>query len=240
MRPAQRGEEEPGNRAQPGDDALAWRRCGLGWAAEEPRGRALAWRRCGLGWAAEEPRGRALAWRRCGLGWAAEERPASSPTVTDGPVPQRPAARPASSPTVTDGPVPQRPAARPASSPTVTDGPVPAAPARAGAGQSSLRPATSAPHRRAQEPGNPACARRRARRTGARRSRAIQLAPGCAASSSLARVICATAPMPAARHHRRWRGSYAPLLLCRLRGIIVVGAGHMRPRAATRPASSPG
>ncbi len=34
--------------------------------------------------------------------------------------------------------------------------------------------------------------------------------------------------MPAARHHRRWRGSYAPLLLCRLRGIIVVGAGHMR------------
>ncbi len=45
---------------------------------------------------------------------------------------------------------------------------------------------------------------------------------GCAASSSLARVICATAPMPAARHHRRWRGSYAPLLLCRLRGIIVL------------------
>ncbi len=47
-------------------------------------------------------------------------------------------------------------------------------------------------------------------------------------SASSPAVICATAPMPAARHHRRWRGSYAPLLLCRLRGIIVVGAGHMR------------
>ncbi len=37
----------------------AWRRCGLRWAAEEPRGRALAYTMRGL-MSAEELRGRAL------------------------------------------------------------------------------------------------------------------------------------------------------------------------------------